>query len=273
MSLSRIRKPTLIVLSLLLTLAVLSLAPLPAAPASGGNTIALKAPSFIKVANAQEEPAAALMGFPQDEAGISAYFKSASPVNLADVRGVYRVIEAETTDYIVGSVPVQNYSELYDVHVFVHRTGWLVAYYLSGEPTAKIADLMSYSGGSTIATVLEKTLVLVAGSAGVAFPGATYYDFRYPNATNLILVAESTDGGDYTFTIRLPSNFGYYERSWHARDTWQGGEVIIDGTVVTALCGGCMAYGTLSAAQLLPDATHTIAIEGLGAIAILYRVP
>jgi len=46
MSLARIRKPTLIVLSLLLALAVLSLAPQPAAPVSGGNAIALKAPSF-----------------------------------------------------------------------------------------------------------------------------------------------------------------------------------------------------------------------------------
>ena len=104
MSLAHIRKPTLIVLSLLLALAVLSLAPQPAAPASGGNAIALKAPSFVRVASAQEAPDAAPMGFPQDEAGISAYFKSASPVTLADVRSVFRVIEVETADYIIGSV-------------------------------------------------------------------------------------------------------------------------------------------------------------------------
>ena len=109
MSLARIRKPMFVVLSLLLVLAVLSLAPQPAAPASGGNAIALKAPSFLRVASAQEAPQAAPMGFPQDEAGISAYFKSASPVTLADVRSVFRVIEAETADYIIGSVPVPDY--------------------------------------------------------------------------------------------------------------------------------------------------------------------
>jgi hypothetical protein len=77
----------------------------------------LKAPSFVGIANAQDAAAAAPMGFPQDEAGISAYFKSASPVTLADVRSVFRVIEVETADYIIGSVPVPDYAETQDTHV------------------------------------------------------------------------------------------------------------------------------------------------------------
>lgn len=106
MSLSRRRKPTLVILSLLLALAILSAAPMqPAAPAASDNTIALKAPAFVQVANAQEAPDVAPMGFPQDEAGISAYFKSATPVTLVDVRSVFRVIEVEAPDYIIGSVP------------------------------------------------------------------------------------------------------------------------------------------------------------------------
>ena len=181
MSLARVRKPTLIVLSLLLALAVLSLAPQPAAPASGGNAIALKAPSFLQVANAQEgtsaqdAPAAAPMGFPQDEAGISAYFKSASPVNLADVRGVFRVIEVETADYIIGSVPVPDFAERYDVHLYVHRSGWFLAYYLNTDTVAKIVDWKRYNGRG-VPTKLENVLALAASTAGVAFPGATFYE-------------------------------------------------------------------------------------------------
>lgn len=150
MSLSHIRKPALIVVSLLLALAALSLAPQPAAPTSGGNAIALVAPPFIGVAHAQEGPdaqdaPAAPMGFPQDEAGISAYFKSATPVNLADVRSVYRVIEVETPDYIIGSVPVPDYGqERFDVHLYVHRDGWFLAYYLTSDPVSKIFDWLSY---------------------------------------------------------------------------------------------------------------------------------
>jgi len=132
------------------------------------------------------------MGFPQDEAGISAYFKSASPVNLADVRGVFRVIEVQTADYIIGSVAVANYPELYDVHVFVHREGWFVAYYLSSDPVSKMIDIKSYTG-QTISTLFEKTLSIVAVTAAVPFPGVTFYDFRYPNATHIILVGERYD--------------------------------------------------------------------------------
>lgn len=173
MSFARIRKPTLLVLSLLLVLAALSLAPQPAAPASGGNAIALVAPPFIGVAHAQEgpdaqgAPAAAPMGFPQDEAGISAYFKSATPVNLADVRSVFRVIEVETADYIIGSVHVADYSEQFDVHVYVHKAGWFMAYYLGVDPVAKVVDMRSYRDGARIDTLLEKILSIVSVSAGV----------------------------------------------------------------------------------------------------------
>jgi len=280
MSFTRIRKPTLIVLSLLLALAVLGLAPQPAAPASGGNAIALKAPSFISVANAQEgtsaqeEPAAAPMGFPQDEAGISAYFKSASPVTLADVRGVFRVIEVETADYIIGSVAVPDYPELYDVHMYIHREGWFVAYYLSSDPVSKIVDIKHYSG-SAIGTLLEKTLSIVAVQAGVPFTTATFYDFRYPNATHFMLVGEvfASPDNDNTFTIQLPVPYSYFERSWALYDGGGDWYFVVNGQRQTPAAGSNPWYGVLTAAQLLPGSVHTIAIDNWGVLAIVYRVP
>jgi len=279
MSPTRPGKAPWIVLSLLLGLAVLSLAPQPAAPVSGGNAIALKAPSFLQVANAQEgtsaqdAPAAAPMGFPQDEAGISAYFKSASPVNLADVRGVFRVIEVETADYIIGSVAVANYPELYDVHVFVHREGWFVAYYLSSDPVSKMIDIKSYTG-QTISTLFEKTLSIVAVTAAVPFPGVTFYDFRYPNATHIILVGERYDDASDNFTIQLPLSYGYYERSWTLYNITGPGYFRVNGQDQHGSVGGYnVAYNTLTAAQLLPDIVHTIAVDDYGVLAIVYRVP
>jgi len=279
MSLARIRKPTLIVLSLLLALAVLSLAPQPAAPVSGGNAIALKAPSFLQVANAQEgegaqdAPAAAPMGFPQDEAGIAAYFKSASPVNLADVRGVFRVIEVQTADYIIGSVGVADYVEEFDVHVYVHRTGWFMAYYLKTDPVAKMVDMRSYAG-TRIDTLLEKTLNIVAVSAGVAISGVTYYDFRYPNATHLMLIGENDADGN-TFTVQLPSSYAYYERSWNLLKTgaaWHDAYFVLNGQRLT-LNGPNPFFGSLTPAQLLPDVLHTVQVLNKGVLAIVYRVP
>lgn len=272
MSLSRIRKPTLIVLSLLLALAVLSLAPQPAAPASGGNAIALKAPSFISVANAQEEPAAAPMGFPQDEAGISAYFKSASPVNLADVRSVYRVIEVETADYIIGSVDVADYEELFDVHVYVHRTGWFMAYYLKGDPVAKMVDMRRSSGASPAKTLFENTLSIVAVAAGVPMPQVTFYDFRYPNATNMMLIYENYGDGN-SFTVQMPSTFVYYERSWSLLDYGSGWYFRIDGQNQSQMVANNPRYNFIPSAQLLPDVVHTIEVDDEGVLALIYRVP
>jgi len=274
MSLARIRKPTFVLLSLLLVLAVLSFAPQPAAPASGGNAIALKAPSFLRVASAQEAPQAAPMGFPQDEAGISAYFKSASPVTLADVRSVFRVIEAETADYIIGSVDVVNYPELYDVHVYVHKTGWFVAYYLHGDPVAKMVDITGYTG-SKIDTLFEGTLSIVAATAGVPLTGVTFYDFRYPNATHLMLIGENLGDGN-SFTVQLTSAFAYYERSWAlvTRNDWHDDAYfIVNGERQTLANGTNPWYGVLTPAQLLPDTVHTIAVDNEGVLALVYRVP
>lgn len=281
MSLAHIRKPTLIVLSLLLALAVLSLAPQPAAPASGGNAIALKAPSFISVANAQEEPAAAPMGFPQDEAGISAYFKSASPVTLADVRSVFRVIEVETADYIIGSVPVPDYEERYDVHVYVHRDGWFLAYYLSADPVGKIFDWRHFT--NAIPTKFENVLATVSAAAGVPYPGITYYDFRYPNATHMMLIVEDSDNGN-SFQINMPGTYSYLARSWSLyHNGWCCGDWAgwgLDGEWIHEQSGRYVvtSEGDLTASQLLPDRYHTI-VAGIGTafaragLALIYRVP
>jgi hypothetical protein len=271
MSRTRVRKPTLIALSLLLVLACLSFAPQPAVPASGGNAIALKAPSFVSAVSAQEATPSAVMGFPQDEAGISAYFKSATPITLADVRSVFRVIEAETTDYIIGSVPVANYPELYDVHLFVHRDGWFVAYYLAADPVSKIADAKNYTG-QAIGTLLEKTLSIAAISGGVPFSTATFYDFRYPNATHFILIGEAYDSGDNSFTIQLPVSYAYYERSWALYSIGGSAYFRLDGADQTATAGSNPYYGVLTAAQLLPGSVHTINVDDYGFLAVVYRV-
>jgi hypothetical protein len=110
MSLQRVRKTLMVALALLLVLGAVGLIVRPATPAGP------QGPSFLSVARAEAAPAAAT-GFPQDEAGISAYFKSANSINLADVQSTFRVVETQTADYIVGSVPVANYDATQDVHV------------------------------------------------------------------------------------------------------------------------------------------------------------
>lgn len=148
------------------------------------------------------------------EAGMSAYFQVPSGIELESVKAVFRTTEVETEGYIIGSVPVNDYNDpLEDVHVFVSSTGWIVAYYLASDPASKIIDVVHTSSGSTtIDTKLELVLRTVTAAASVGYQQPSFYDYRYPEATQLLI---ATGNG---FEVELPSTFRYYERSLARRD-------------------------------------------------------
>ena len=159
-------------------------------PANASTVFNLQAPSFVSTTNAEAGSIASVIG---DEAGISAYYQASAPIVFtSNFKAVFRTIEAETDDYIIGSVAVENYPESEDVHVYVNTNGWVLAYYLKANPVGKIFDWKSYTGTS-IDTKLEKTLIRVASFAEVTYTGATFYDFRYPNANRLMLIGETYD--------------------------------------------------------------------------------
>ena len=263
-----------------------------------GNTHHLKAPLFVGMASAASNSAAMDIGTRLDqEAGISAYFKSPDVITLGQVRGLFRTIEAETEDYIIGSVPVANYPETEDVHVYVHKDGWILAYYLAAEPAAKVLDWRKYhdSDRTDFTTKLESAIAVVAGGAGIPFHySATYYDFRYPDATHLMLIGEWVYGDQYGqadfFDVKLPGNLTYYERSWSfgrwvsdasrcttgttINVTWYQ----LDGATMQTYTNSCpglawqTCQGTLTAAQLLPDQFHRTAVHAIGSHAHRYSV-
>ena len=75
---------------------------------------------------------------------------------------MFRTIENETTDFIVGSVAVPRYPERENAHVYVNKDGWIAAYYLTDEPVAKIIDWKGYDGTIMSTTKLELALQKVA---------------------------------------------------------------------------------------------------------------
>lgn len=244
----------------------------PGTPAKGNNVFALQAPPFVGVALANTDSITSTI---EDEAGISAYFQASTSINLSSVRSVFRTIEAETADYIIGSVPVANYPESEDVHVYVHKDGWILAYYLAADPVGKIFDWKSYNGGTSISTKLEKTITVIADEVGISFMGATYYDFRYPNANRMMLIAEALDSGGNEFTVKLPSSFVYYERSWGLYNTEANGGWVLDGRQIASLGWNCWctSQGFLAANDLSLDTTHTISVDDCGGLALVYRIP
>lgn len=269
----RLRVPVLFVLALLVFLLVGLVVLRPATPVQAGTAIPLTAPTFQDNASPQEATALAAIA---DEAGIAAYFNAGSQIDLATVRNRYRTIEAETSTYIIGSIDVQDYPESFDVHAYIHRDGWFLVYYLAADPAAKLVDLIAYTGGPEVGTIFEEELTILASQAGVAFPGATFWDFRYPNANRLMIIAEDYSDGN-TFTVKLPSSYVFFERSW-AMETTSCKRLLLDGVEMTNDCSSTpMSVGAISAAQFQPDTTHTVEVGWrtgeTGAIALTYRVP
>lgn len=278
-----LRRSILVGLALLLALVATSAAPATSTPVQGNNEFVLKPPPFVGVAQAQESPDA----FPQDEAGISAYFRAPFPVTIASVRPAFRTIEYEDFNYIIGSVAVPDYPESEDVHVYVHRDGWFLAYYLAADPAGKIVDWRLYhnTGRNNLSTKLESALSVVALPVGVTPSGISFYDFRYPNASRLIFIADWTVDSADTFQINLPNDFGYFERSW-SLGTNCGASLSLDGQVVgtSGGSGGCQwtsNQGILTALQLSPGVVHTVGILAggccgiyrYGGLVLIYRVP
>jgi hypothetical protein len=240
--------------------------------ANAEQTLALEAPAFVQ-ASADESTTSDIGTYLSSEAGISAYIQTVNPIDLNQVRGEFRTIETETANYIIGSVAVPDHPEHFDVHVYVHTDGWILAYYLKSDVTAKIVDVRSRTISST---KLETIISIIAGALGETTTGLKYYDFRYPNATHILMVAEDPDNGR-DFTITMPSSYGYSERSWAMINSYTRIDFLIDGTVASRNWSGWdMGYGTIPSAQLLPGVPHTIVIDGryspYGVLVITYRV-
>jgi len=273
-----LRRSVFTLLALFVSFAAGSAAPTASIPVRGNSELVLTPPSFVAVVQAQE----AVDGFPQEEAGISAYFRAPFSITIASVRPAFRTVEYEDSNYIIGSVAVPDYPESEDVHVYVHRDGWFLAYYLAGDSSGKIIDWRLYhnTGRSALSTKLESALSVVALPVGVTPSGISFYDFRYPNANRLIMIADWTDDTD-TFQVNLPSDFGYFERSWSLGTSEWTAQLKLNGQqLVEACCGWQTRQGTLTALQLPPAQSHVFEVKdhsasgaAFGGLVLIYRVP
>jgi len=229
--------------------------------AEGGQPYPLVSPAFAQSVSTSTT-------FLEEEAGMSMYVNIGQSIDLSKAKPVYKTIEKETTDYIVGSLSLPNLPETEDVHCFVHKDGWIVVYYLKAEPISKIIDWIHYSGGKLTKTKLQVGLEKMALALGVTVTGAKYYNFQYSYADKWMIIIESNEtSGEDSFNIKIPSEFTIYERSWSHYGSgyysdWYGARYalfIIDGTTIDAIDGtGVTKYGQLATTQLSPDIFHTV---------------
>jgi hypothetical protein len=173
------------------------------------GAVGLERPWFIDEAFASDERTARAIADISAEAGMSAYVKSASAINLTNARKAFtRGVEEQTADYIIGLVPITGYDASWDAHVLVHRTGWILAYYPNTWITAKALNEKHQTiGGST---KLSLAIDAVGSKIAQSFPTKSYYNFAHPSATKM-LVIHFKNGQDPR--LKLPGSFTYYEKS------------------------------------------------------------
>lgn len=166
--------------------------------------------------------ASAAVDFPADEAGISAYVKASTSIDLNDAKSAFASIERETSDYIIGTVAQTYHSEEEYPHVYVSTDGWIVAYYPKERERSWIVPWGDYSGGALSSTTLSKAVGTIATVVGGTTTGLKYYDFGYPDATEMMIILESVNNGENFFKVIIPTSFSTYAVDWSHFNLDQG---------------------------------------------------
>jgi hypothetical protein len=250
----------------------------------GEGVISLEMPPFIGVAGASPDGGdsdgdAALRegaSLLEEEAGVCAYTKLTPPVNLTIVKTAFKTVEYACGDYIIGSVAVSD-DEDEDVHVYVSRDGWLAAYYLEEEPFPKILKNMVDFSDNKLGDALQK----VCDALWVSFPEVNYYDFRYPNANKVQIVADEVSDSSDSFRFMIPKEVATNVSKiyWVICSEINRVSIYLDNEELGMTYN--RKYGELTFAQpgapgnIVPSDYHSIKVEaivsGNGGILLIYR--
>lgn len=161
--------------------------------------------------------------FPVGEAGIAAYVKvnSIDITDLADALYLYNSVEKYDKTYAIGTLSVESGlpgfgSILYDYpHLYIGLDGWLVAYYLKTEEASRIMQWKGYAAGAINTTILQDAIDTMCTELGVTYSEPVkYYDFEFPEANRLTIIAETIVYSDNSFFITIPGTLTLYEASY-----------------------------------------------------------
>ena len=155
-------------------------------------------------------------------------------------------------------------------HVYVSNDGWVVAYYPRERSSGWLLPWYYYSGGSISKTTLSETVKKVCDQIGGSTTGLKYYDFRYPDATKMMIIVESTTGRA-SFKVTIPMNFTVYRVDWShwCEDCYTSysynykSHVYLDGGNFNTLeCDKCFRCGTFSpSVEFINGIEHKIEIK------------
>lgn len=177
-----------------------------------------------------------------------------------------------------------------EVQVFLHHDGWIVAYLTRHQTASALFDWVNYEEKRLTSTIIESVVELLALDSGVDDFKVDYYDFRYPDATNLMLVADHADADrpNESFEIIIPRQITVYESFWSSAqfgirtyyNSRYPGECVLNDEKLASLDPGGERWrlwsGELTKAKLPPDTNHKLSVSADNrssycGIAIVYR--
>ncbi len=201
------------------------------------------------------------VNFLQQEAGISAYVKVGQAIDLAQVKGAFKTVETVSDDYIIGEVALRDLPEYVHPHVYVSKNGWIVAYYSKNEPASKIMHWVGYRGGAITTTTLQDAIRQVFSP--IKIEEIKYYNFKYPQATRIMMVTEILEDRTDSFNLEIPKGLQLFEASWAHYSSRQGysSQLWIDDVQLSSFTGAGIQHGDLTG-KLAIGFRHTIKLQG-----------
>ncbi len=193
--------------------------------------------------------------FPEKEAGISAYIKTADineENNVAKLNeavaffaslGGGMLVENKST-HAIGKIPIkieiEGYSFNVHPYVYVDTEGWIVAYFHKSDPSSKIIQWTNYSPAKISSSTLEDALRELATELDLSYSSVSYYHFQHPDAKKMTVVIDtvtSLESSVNNFSITIPgtvyeSSYSlYYEKKLPSSEFCPV-ELVVDGNTI-----------------------------------------
>lgn len=213
---------------------------------------------LTKPAFAQSNAASFLM----EEAGISAWINTGQTIDPSRARNIFKIIEAETSEYFIGLVSVEPDGEdlndyyTHDIHAFIHKDGCIVTYYLKSEPVGKMIGHKYYMSNNLNNNYLVEGLTKLGSSLGISTLNPQYYHFQYPGANRITKIAGEN------FKLKIPDSFQVYEVSFAGQHSVWFDYKTIDPS-------GSEKYGNIGISNFNTGIIHEISVSN--SIVILYK--
>ncbi|MFM2033174.1 MAG: hypothetical protein RLZZ297_1939, partial [Chloroflexota bacterium] len=168
---------------------------------SADGELSLLRPWFLDTAYASDDRSARAVTNIADEAGISAYVKTASAINLTLASTAFTSPVESNTNYILGTITPTGYDADFGAQVMVHKSGWIMAWYHKDRVTSTIVHV----NDTTLANKTKLSLVIdaVTTKLRIAALTPTYYHFKYPTANRMVIARKIESSGRYMY-ISLP---------------------------------------------------------------------